>query len=251
MSIAYQDCAASPKRHAKLAIMSSSEDVFPGIGQLNEGPLHAALKTRYASGGALEVPIDGFVADAVCDGVIYEIQTGSFSGLQRKMLSLLRNQPVVLVHPIAEHSTMIKMPKEQGGTVSRRKVPKCGQIRDILAQLVYIPGLINQDNFAVEVVLTKEEQIREWDPSKRRRLGGWRIMERRLIEVIDAQRFRGGFDLLSLLSEPLPSPFSTQDLTIRLGGSKDHAQKMAYVLRHSEMTKVVDKQGNLLLYDFA
>ena len=59
--------------------MSSSEGVYPGIGQLNEGPLHAALKNRYAHSGELEVPIGGFVADAVYDGVIYEIQTGSFS----------------------------------------------------------------------------------------------------------------------------------------------------------------------------
>ena len=162
----------APKRHAKLVPMSSSEVVYPGIGQLNEGPLHAALKNRYAHSGELEVPIGGFVADAVYDGVIYEIQTGSFSGLQRKMLSLIQNQPVVLVHPIAQHSVMVKLPKEKGSKVSRRKVPKRGQVRDILTQLVYIPGLINQDNFAVEVVLTKEEQIREWDPNKRRRLGG-------------------------------------------------------------------------------
>ena len=54
------------------------------IGTLNEGPLHAALKATYvANGGDAEVAIEGFVADAVRGGVIYEVQTGSFSGLTR------------------------------------------------------------------------------------------------------------------------------------------------------------------------
>ena len=82
------------------------------IGILNEGPLHAALKAAYvANGGEAEVPVQTFVADAVRNGVMYEIQTGSFSGLGRKMAALAEVGPVVLVHPIAGTKTIIKQPQ--------------------------------------------------------------------------------------------------------------------------------------------
>ena len=73
------------------------------IGMLNEGALHAALKQDYlGESGLAEVPFGGFVADVVRDGVIYEVQTSSFSGLGRKMLALADLSPVVLVHPIPQ-----------------------------------------------------------------------------------------------------------------------------------------------------
>ena len=79
-----------------------------GIGTLNEGHLHASLKHLYAGDqGQLEVPFGKFVADVVRDGVIFEIQTSSFSGLGRKMLALAEQQPVVLVHPIAHSLSLI------------------------------------------------------------------------------------------------------------------------------------------------
>ena len=84
------------------------------IGILNEGPLHAALKAMYAAnGGAEEVKVESFVADAVRNGVMYEIQTGSFSGLSRKMTALAETGPVVLIHPIALNKTIVKQPPRQ------------------------------------------------------------------------------------------------------------------------------------------
>ena len=43
---------------------------MPTIGTLNENPLHAALKERYARpGDALEVKLHGYVADVVRDNL--------------------------------------------------------------------------------------------------------------------------------------------------------------------------------------
>ena len=87
------------------------------IGELNEGPLHAALKAIYsANGGEQEVPVETFVADAVRGGVMYEIQTGSFSGLGRKMRSLADVGPVVLVHPIPASTVIVKEPAEMSSS---------------------------------------------------------------------------------------------------------------------------------------
>ena len=146
-----------------------------GIGELNEGPLHATLKSHYAAhGGEAEVPVGGFVADAVRGGIVYEVQTGSFSGLARKLKQLVAVGPVVLVHPIPRDSYIVKV--DDGGEIlSRRKSPKHGGLAHIVGQLVYIPELLDEPNLAIEVVLTVEEEIRRFDPQKKpspRRLAG-------------------------------------------------------------------------------
>ena len=63
------------------------------IGTLKEGPLHLALKNLYSSNsGKVEVPIGNYIVDVLANDVIYEIQTGSFSGLSKKLSFLLSRQ---------------------------------------------------------------------------------------------------------------------------------------------------------------
>lgn len=220
-----------------------------GIGTLNEGHLHASLKAMYvAHGGDAEVRVDGFVADAVRNDVIYEIQTGSFSGLTRKLSHLLDNHQVVLVHPIAANTTMLKQPKEKGDKVQRRRSPKHGQAVQIVSELVYIPTLLTHANFSVEVVLTEEEEVRVYDPRKRRGRGGWRVMERRLLEVVDTWRLSSPTDLFEFLQRDLPEPFTTKDLAEALEQPQSIGQKMAYCLRHGGVAEVCGKEGNALVY---
>ena len=124
-----------------------------GIGTLNEGPLHAALKQHYLRrGGQEEVPVGDFVADVVCEDKIFEIQTGSFSGLKRKLESLCRNNQVRLVHPVVQIKTIVKLEPDAKTIISKRRSPKRGHIWDILSELVYIPTMLRQKNFSVDVL---------------------------------------------------------------------------------------------------
>ncbi len=218
------------------------------IGTLNEGPLHAALKAMYAAnGGEEEVSVDGFVADAVRNGTMYEIQTGSFSGMGRKLDRLLALGPVVLVHPIAEQSHHLKV-AEEDGTITRRKSPKRGALVHIVNELVYIPYQLAHPNLSVDVVLTHEEEVRFFDPDKRRGRGGWRVHERRLLDVVDTRRIAAPGDLLEFLQDDLPEPFRTRDLAQALDQPVAVAQKLAYCLRHGGVAQVCGKDGNALLY---
>ena len=113
------------------------------IGMLNEGALHAALKQDYlGESGLAEVPFGGFVADVVRDGVIYEVQTSSFSGLGRKMLALADLSPVVLVHPIPHAKYLVRVQDTESGEFTRRRSPKRGAIVHILRELVDLPELL-------------------------------------------------------------------------------------------------------------
>lgn len=216
------------------------------IGILNEGPLHAALKATYAAnGGEEEVPVEQFVADAVRNGTMYEVQTGSFSGLSRKMRTLADVGPVVLVHPIARNTTIIKQGEDQA---KPRNSPKHGALIHIVSELVYMPQMLNHPNFSVEVVLTDEIELRTYDAKKNRRRGGWRVLERQLVEIVDGVRINQMAELYDFLQTDLTEPFGTQELAQALQQPVGIARKMAYCLRHAGVTEIAGKQGNALLY---
>ncbi len=237
------------------------------IGTLNESPLHAALKARYlAAGGRAEVALDGFVADVVQDGVVYEIQTGSFSGLQRKLLALAERGPLVLVHPIARRKTLVKLPEDEAGPSAatesrseagrpdgsrepvRRRSPRRGHLSHIVRELVYIPAVLRHPNFQLEVLLTEEEEVRAYDARKRRGRGGWRVLERRLIAVQDRLRLGTPTDLYDLLPAAPPEPFTTRDLATALRQPLAIGQKLAYCLHKGGVAEVCGKQGNAICY---
>lgn len=223
----------------------------PAIGTLNEGALHAALKQHYGGVDAqFEVPFSGFVADVVHDGTIFEIQTSSFSGLERKMRALAEQCPVVLVHPIAAQKTLVRLKDLDSGDFTRRKSPKKGKLCHILSELVYLPSLLNHPNFAVEVALIEEEQHSVFDAKARRGRGGWRTRGRHLVELIDQLRINDVEDLLQFVHEPIASTFSVQDLAGAMQQPVWLARQMAYCLRHGGLTSVCGKQGNALLYEF-
>ena len=114
-----------------------------------------------------EVPIGNFVADVRAgDDVLYEIQTGSFGPLKRKLATLLEAHRVVLVFPIAQVRYILKVPEDRDEAPKRRRSPKRGSIAHVVEALVSIPMLLDHPNFELEVVLIAEEEVRVFDPGK-------------------------------------------------------------------------------------
>ncbi len=228
------------------------------IGTLNEGPLHQALKAQYAlryatsSRASSEVPVGDYVADVLGDDdVLYEIQTGGFGSIRRKLEHLITEYKVVLVHPIAAVRVIVKVRDAMDAGTTRRRSPKRGHPAHVLNQLVYIPRLLAHPNFELEVVMVEEDETREFDPKRVRRRGGWRVLRRQLVAVVDRHRFQSVEDLLNLLQSPLSDPFTTLELADALGQPRRLAQKMAYILREAGVTQVCGKTGNSLVYRLA
>ena len=219
----------------------------PIIGTLNENPLHASLKDVYAEpGDRFEVPVDSFCIDLVRDGLLVEFQTANFSAMRRKLTALLPDHHVRLVHPIAAQKWIVRT--SRGGRVlSRRKSPKHGCIDHVFEELVYLPDMLADPNFSLEVLMVHEEEVRRQDHRKWRR-GGWATVERRLLEIVDRWVFETPADLADLLPGDLPEPFTTADLAKGLGKPQWLTQKMAYCLRHAGAIAVTAKRGNAFLY---
>jgi len=214
------------------------------IGVLREQHLHAALKEWYRQeGDLLEVGVDGFVIDLVREDVLIEIQTRGFSSMRKKMDRLLDEHPIRLVHPIAAEKWIRKI-DDSGTEVSRKKSPKRGMVADVCAELVSFPALLSHPNFTLEVLLVQEEEVRRPDAGAWRR-NGWKVVERRLVGILERAEFSTPEHLLTLLPDDLPDHFTTADLAAGLGRTRHLAQEVAYCLREAGVLRVIgrSKQG--------
>lgn len=198
----------------------------PHIGTLNEGSLHAALKEHYSEpGDEFEVAMGRFVIDIVRPGLLIEVQTRSFASMGNKLDRLLPDNEILLVHPIATRTDL-----ERPGC-PRRKSPKNGSIYSIFEELVSIPTLIDNPNLTLDVVLAQVAKVQEPDPKARRGRGGYRTVDRRLVEIESIRRFSTAQDLFALVPDDLPEVFTTADIAQAGGFGRDVAQRMAYCFK--------------------
>ncbi len=219
------------------------------IGRLNEGHLHAALKTYLAEpGDELEAPVGTFHVDIRRGPLLIEIQTGSFSAIARKLRILVQSHRVRLVHPVAARRWLVKGPGPASPHQTRRRSPKSAGPEEVFRELVRIPDLLAEENFELEILATHEEQVRRYDGRRGRRRGGWVIEERRLLDVVGRARLRGPHDLLGLLPDALPDEFDTAELARLMGRPRGLAQKACYCLRACGVARVTGKRGNAKCY---
>lgn len=219
-----------------------------GIGLLNEKPLHASLKEWYAQPeDEFEVAVDGFVIDIVRDDLLLEIQTGSLSSIKSKLTKLAGSHQIRLIYPIAQEKWIVRMPKDDGSGIARRKSPKRGRVEDLFWEMVSFPHLLANPNFSLEVLMTREEEVRRFKGKRNWRRKGWGIEERRLLEVVGQRLFKDPADWQAFLPEDLEA-FTASGLAEALGIRRKLAQKMAYCLRAVGVIKLVGKQGRANLY---
>ncbi|MDJ0499212.1 MAG: hypothetical protein QNJ89_15380 [Acidimicrobiia bacterium] len=224
----------------------------PHIGTLREKPLHASLKQWCAQDGdRFEVTIDGYVIDVVRDDLLIEVQTRGFSSMKRKLRDLLAaGHRVRVIHPITMQKTIVRL-DEDGTVLGRRRSPKRGSVQDLFAELVSFPDLIAHPGLEIQLVLTVEDEYRSHDPRKAWRRRGWVVTERRLIRVEGTTTISQPADLVDLLPDDLPDPFTTGDIAAAAPCPLRIAQQMAYCLRHSGASDVVGKRGNSIEYRLA
>jgi hypothetical protein len=221
------------------------------IGTLNEKPLHEALKRWYARpGDVFEVPVDGFVVDIVRGDLLIEIQTRNFSAIKRKLEKLLISHSVRLVYPIPGAKWIIKLKLSDDGDspASRRKSPRCGAFEDVFYELVRIPGLLENPNLSLELLLIEEEEVRRYDGVRGWRRRGWVTEERKLLRVTDRRMLNTPADMHDFIPATLDEPFSVADLATAVDINRKLAQKMIYCLRIMGCVAPVGKRANAILY---
>jgi hypothetical protein len=132
--------------------------------------------------------------------------------------------------------------------MSRRRSPKRGIAADVCAELVSFPSLLSHPNFTLEIALVEEEEVRRLDAKKGWRRGGFVVEERRLVDVLETVELGSPEELLGLVPEGMPDPFTTADLADGLGRSRHLAQEVAYCLRVSGAVATVGRDKRGMLY---
>ena len=161
--------------------------------------------------------------------LLIEIQTRSFSSIRDKLRDITKSNRVRLVHPIADRKWIIRLDRD-GKQVSKRKSPKRGKIEDIFYELVYLPKLLMEPNFELEVVLVDLEEfwIDDGKGSWRRRR--WSIHDKRMIELNERRLFKSPEDFKTLIPETLQSEFTSRMFSKEIGLNTRLSQKMLYCL---------------------
>lgn len=216
---------------------------------MGEKSLHGAIKHWYArSGDSLEMQVDGYLVDIVRDNLLIEIQTRNFSALRLKLTRLTSGHKVRLVYPVSQRKWIVRIDGAGETVLSRRRSPKRGRVEDLFSELIYIPSLVKNPNFSLEVLLVHSEDVLIDDGRGSWRRRRWSIHDRRLLDIVDRVLFENPEDFIELLPSTLPAKFTTIDLSEALKLRSSTAQKMAYCLRLMGVIEVVGKRSRAMLY---
>jgi hypothetical protein len=234
--------------------MKETEDIVliyeqNGINIKNEKSLHSSIKQWYVTAGdRFEVKVDKYVIDLVREDSLIEIQTKNFSAIGKKLRNLVKYNKVMLVHPIAIEKYIVTT-DIANEVISRRKSPKKGKLMDLFDELIRIPDLMAEENFILEILMTKEEEIRCKDGKGSWRRKGISIKDRKLLEVTQKVTFKGKKDFLIFLPDELPQNFTNKHLARTLKVTIYKARKITYCFRKMNLIREVGKIKNELIFE--
>jgi hypothetical protein len=217
-----------------------------------ETSLHRQLKDRYAeSGGLIEQRLGRFRIDVVRGQQLVEIQHSSLSSIRDKIRTLLKKHDVLVVKPIVVRKHLVKLKRQGGEVISRRRSPKQRTLLDIFEELVHFTRVFPHKRLTLEVLLVEIEEWRYPGHGRRRRYrdDDHEIEDQHLVEVHGVHEFRRAADLCRLLPPELPKQFHTGHIAEGLSVERWVAQRMAYCLRNTGALKQVGKLGGAWLYE--
>ena len=215
---------------------------------MTEKTLHEQLKEFYAmETGDIESVLGDYRVDVVRDDLLIEIQTKSFSSIRKKLRKLVADHRVRLVHPVPYVKWIVRLDSD-GNQVGRRKSPKRGRVEEVFRELVYMPELLSDPNFELEVALVNMEEFLIDDGKGSWRRRRWSIHDRKMLNLHERHLYQAPTDFLKLLPESLPEVFTTRQLAKESKLRINLAQKMVYSLRNMGILVQKGKKGRAKLY---
>lgn len=217
-----------------------------------ERNLHASLKHHFCPDESKhEIKIGRFVAD-VCDGnTIFEIQTGSFSPLRKKLQFYLENTDfnIVVVRPIAQNRKILWLDEESG---ELKKAPRISSRHENLASgiadILYLKEFLNNQRLSFCFVMMEIDEVRLLDGYGKQKKIRATSVDRMAGEIYSVHYIKNLNDIKDYIFPLLPDePFGRDILSksLKLKGMKLwSAQKL---LLETELLSC-HKEGNKLIF---
>ena len=222
------DLLAKQARFARIyldAMRERREDLRDGIGLLGEKWQHQIIK-RYLTEDPREheVKLAGtrFVSDVRVGNAIYEVQTGSFAPMKKKLERYLADPSltVTVVHPLpaVRHLTWMDPATGEFGK-SRRVAGKRDPVLLLPALYPLIPLLshVGTGRLSFRLLLLEVEDFKLLDGKSRDRKHGATRLERIPVGLMDDLLFTSPSDFAALLPPSLPSPLTVAGLSRATG----------------------------------
>ena len=207
------------------AMLERREDLRDGIGLLGEKWQHQIIK-RYLTEDPREheVKLAGtrFVSDVRVGNAIYEVQTGSFAPMKKKLERYFADPSltVTVVHPLpaVRHLTWMDPATGEFGK-SRRVAGKRDPVLLLPALYPLIPLLshVGTGRLSFRLLLLEVEDFKLLDGKSRDRKHGATRLERIPVGLMDDLLFTSPSDFAALLPPSLPSPLTVAGLSRATG----------------------------------
>ena len=225
------------------AVQAASADLGGrGIGTLGEKSLHLALKYYFAPDSEThEQPLGGFVADAVTEDGVIEVQTRSLYRLKPKLRAFLPLCPVTVVYPVAAE-TWLCAADGQGELTGKRKSPKHETVWHAMPEIARLHEFLNDPNLRICIAsLDLMQYYRQKNRSEREKLDRVPLALRELVMLTAAE------DYSALLPPDCPAELTGSSLAAFLGIPQRCAAAFLTVLRRTGAASVTGRRGRELL----
>lgn len=197
---------AEKLRFKRICFESLGEEMSRrSIGMYKEKRLHAILKRYFCPDTEKhEVRIGSYTADILDGDTVYEIQTGSFFPMQKKIEYYLQNTEYKInaVCPLAANKWVSWIDPQNGSISAHRRSPKQERTQDALREMFWLSSFLADSRLTVTVMLLGIEEYRildGWDTSRKKGSGRY---ERIPVSLIGVETFCTAEDYCRFLPEP-------------------------------------------------
>ena len=213
-----------------------------GIGTLGEKSLHLALKYYFAPDSEThEQPVGGFVADAVTEDGVIEVQTRSLYRLRPKLRAFLPHCPVTVVYPVAAETQLCAV-SATGELLGQRKSPKHESVWHAMPEIARLHEFLCSSGFRVCVVsLNLMQYYRQAGRSRREKL------DRAPVSLNALWYLAGAEDYLALLPRDCPAELTASSFAEIAGIPRRCASAYLRILRKLSAAEASGRRGRELL----
>ncbi len=223
-----------------------------GIGTVKEKSLHAVLKDMYGGhDDNKEIKLGRYIADAVGENGVTEIQTRAMWRLKPKLTELLPLCEVNIVFPIETSKQIIWVEPETGEIVSRTRSTRKMNIYWGLAELADIKPLLKSENLHITFPVLSTEELRLLDGRGNDRKKGATKCDKLPVDMVEEIRINNTFDsseYKALLPKGLPESFISAEFAALCRLDPKRTQRCLSVLKWVGAIKVTGKKGRAYVY---
>ena len=200
------------------AMRSARTQGEAGIGTLAEKRLHLIIK-RYLceDSDCHEVGVKDtrYVSDVRIGNDVYEVQTGPFYPMRKKIEHYLTHTDctVTVVHPVPVVKWVTWIDPKTNELTPRKRSPKKGRVEDLLPELYCLIPHLNDPRLRFRLLLIEAEDFRLLDGRSRDRKKGSSRYERIPLALLEELDFCSPSDYARFLPTDLPEHFTVKEFS--------------------------------------